>query len=117
VTECLFCNIVAGKVPSTKVYGDEYCYAFTDIAPQAPVHILIIPRRHVASLDEALDLGDGAESLLGRLLAVVARIARDQGLDEGGYRVVVNCGADGGQAVDHLHLHLLGGRRLTWPPG
>ncbi len=110
---CLFCKIVEGEIPSSPVYLDDVCYAFADIHPQAPTHILLISRRHVASLAET-DAEDAG--LLGRLLAAAAKIARDKGLVHG-YRVVINTGADGGQTVGHLHLHILGGRPLAWPPG
>lgn len=110
---CLFCKIVDGSIPSTAVYQDDRCYAFADITPQAPTHVLVVPREHIASLSQA-----GAEhpALLGHLLWVAAEIARTKGLGKG-YRVVINNGPDGGQTVDHLHVHLLGGRALTWPPG
>jgi histidine triad (HIT) family protein len=110
---CLFCRIVAGEIPSTPVYQDELSYAFADISPKAPVHILIIPRQHIASMADA---GEGERALLGHLHFVAAEIARSHGLING-YRIVINTGEDGGQSVDHLHLHLLGGRHLTWPPG
>jgi len=110
---CLFCKIVNESIPSTAVYQDELCYAFADIHPQAPVHVLVAPREHVKSLAGA-DLKD--QPLLGHLLWAAAQIAETKGLAKG-YRVVVNTGQDGGQTVDHLHLHLLGGRSLTWPPG
>jgi histidine triad (HIT) family protein len=110
---CLFCQIVDGNIPSTAVYQDEQCYAFADINPQAPVHILIVPRVHIASLAQT---GPQETALLGHLMAVAAEIARSKGLSAG-YRVVVNTGSDGGQTVGHLHLHVLGGRGLAWPPG
>jgi histidine triad (HIT) family protein len=110
---CLFCQIVDGSIPSTAVYQDEQCYAFADIHPQAPVHVLIVPRVHIASLAQT---GPEDAALLGHLTVVAAEIARDKGLSAG-YRVVVNTGSDGGQTVGHLHLHVLGGRGLTWPPG
>ncbi|HEX8811904.1 MAG TPA: histidine triad nucleotide-binding protein [Terracidiphilus sp.] len=110
---CLFCKIVDGSIPSTAVYQDEQCFAFADIHPQAPVHILIVPRTHIASLAET---GTGDAAMLGHLLSVAAQIARDKALGAG-YRVVMNTGVDGGQTVGHLHLHLLGGRGLSWPPG
>ena len=110
---CLFCKIIDGSIPSTTVYQDELCYAFADIHPQAPVHVLITPRAHIASLDDAGSMHAG---LLGHLLWVSAQIARQKGLGKG-YRVVANTGPDGGQTVDHVHLHLLGGRPFTWPPG
>ena len=110
---CLFCKIIEGTIPSTRVYEDEYCIAFADIHPQAPVHILVVPRRHIDSLAESL-----AEDrdLFGCLLGAVTEIARQKDLTSG-YRTVINTGADGGQTVEHLHLHLLGGRAMHWPPG
>lgn len=110
---CLFCKIIDGSIPSAAVYQDDDCYAFADIDPKAPVHVLIVPRTHIASLAEATAAD---VPLLGRLLEVAARIARDKGLGTG-YRTVVNTGPDGGQSVDHLHVHLLGGRPMAWPPG
>ena len=111
---CIFCKIVAGEIPAAKIYEDDAAIAFRDINPQAPVHVLVIPRAHIASLDDAAD-SDEAE--LGRLVLAAARVARQEGLTEGGYRTVVNTGAGAGQSVFHLHLHVLGGRRLSWPPG
>jgi histidine triad (HIT) family protein len=110
---CLFCKIVNGEIPSTPVYQDELAYAFADINPKAPVHVLVAPREHIASVDDA---GKENEALIGHLIAVAAGIARAKGLTRG-YRVVANVGDDGGQTIDHLHLHLLGGRPMTWPPG
>jgi histidine triad (HIT) family protein len=112
--DCLFCKIAADEVPSTKVYEDDVVIAFRDIAPRAPTHILIIPRDHIAS---AADLTEDHGEMLGRLFAVAARIARDEGIADGGYRLVSNVGRWGGQTVDHLHVHLLGGRPFSWPPG
>lgn len=111
---CLFCKIVADEIPSTRVHEDELVIAFRDIAPRAPTHILVIPREHVAS---AADLTEAHGPLLGRLFSVAAAIARDQGIADAGYRVVTNVGRWGGQTVDHLHLHLMGGRSFAWPPG
>lgn len=111
---CLFCGIVAGKIPADLVAEGDDWVAFRDIHPQAPTHVLVVPRRHVATLD---DLADGDEPLAGTLVRAAARIARDEGLVEGGYRLVSNCGAGAGQSVFHLHLHLLGGRGFSWPPG
>jgi histidine triad (HIT) family protein len=111
--DCLFCRIAAGSIPSKLVHQDDECVAFQDIEPRAPVHVLIVPRRHIPSLAE---LADGDRDLVGHLQLTAARIARQQGLTAG-YRVVVNCGADGGQTVPHLHVHLLGGREFAWPPG
>jgi histidine triad (HIT) family protein len=110
---CLFCKIIDGSIASKAVYQDDQCYAFADIHPQAPIHVLIVPREHIVSLAE---VNEGDKPLLGHLVSATAEIARAKGLGKG-YRVVVNTGADGGQTVDHLHLHLLGGRQLTWPPG
>jgi histidine triad (HIT) family protein len=111
--DCIFCKIVAGTIPSKKLYEDELAYAFPDINPQAPVHALIVPKKHAASLAD-VDANDAAA--LGHLLDVARKLAKEQGL-ENGYRVVINTGPDGGQTVDHLHLHLLGGRAMHWPPG
>jgi len=111
---CLFCQIVAGEIPADIVHQDEHSIALRDINPQAPTHILIIPREHLESLDEA---SRQDEAMLGHLLRVAARVANEQGLTEGGYRTVINTGAGAGQSVFHLHLHLLGGRTLGWPPG
>jgi len=110
---CLFCKIVAGAIPSTPIYQDALSYAFADLHPQAPVHILIVPREHISSMADA---GESKRDLLGHLHWAASQIARDKGLVNG-YRIVVNTGEDGGQTVDHLHLHLLGGRQLHWPPG
>jgi len=110
---CIFCKIIQGQIPSTPVFQDGLGYAFADINPKAPTHVLIVPREHIASLDKA---NQDHQALLGHLLLAAASIAREKGLKDG-YRIVVNTGEDGGQTVDHLHLHLLGGRMLTWPPG
>ncbi len=111
--DCVFCKIVKGEIPAKKVYEDENYLAFHDIDPQAPVHILVIPKKHIESLDEA---GEKERSLLGGLLLVAKKVAKDMKLEKG-YRLVINTGPDGGQAVFHLHIHLLGGRALAWPPG
>jgi histidine triad (HIT) family protein len=114
MSSCLFCGIVAGEVPSNLVAeGDEWV-AFRDIDPRAPTHVLVVPRRHVATLD---DLAAGDSALVGELVEAAAGIAREEGLVEGGYRLVLNCGAGAGQSVYHIHLHLLGGRKFSWPPG
>lgn len=112
--KCLFCEIVAGEIPSEKVYEDEICVAFDDINPQAPTHILVIPREHFDSLDKAKN---EHQETLGHLLLTAAAIAREKGFAEAGYRVVINTNADGGQMVFHLHVHLLGGRLFVFPPG
>jgi histidine triad (HIT) family protein len=110
---CLFCKIIAGEIPSKKVFEDDLSYAFKDINPQAPVHVLVVPRKHIASLAEA---GIEDQELIGHLHLVAAGIASSEGLSNG-YRTVINTGNDGGQTVDHLHVHLLGGRAIGWPPG
>ena len=112
--DCLFCKIAAGEIPSKKVFEDDDVFAFEDINPQAPVHILIIPRRHFAHVDGATD---GDQAILGKLILVARILAREKGIDTGGYRLVLNTNADAGQEVYHIHLHLLGGRKFTWPPG
>lgn len=112
--DCLFCRIVAGAIPSTRVYEDDLVVAIRDIAPRAPTHILLLPREHIAS---ALDLTDADAPVVGRILAAAADIARSEGIAEAGYRLVSNVGRWGGQTVDHLHVHLMGGRAFEWPPG
>jgi histidine triad (HIT) family protein len=112
--DCLFCRIVAGEIPSTRVHDDDQVIAIRDIAPRAPTHILLIPRRHIGSAAELVD-SDGP--LLGRIFSVAAEIARSEGIAEAGYRLVSNVGRWGGQTVDHLHVHLMGGRSFAWPPG
>ena len=107
--ECIFCRIVAGEVPSDIVYQDEDFLAFRDISPQAPTHLLIIPKIHITSLDE---LTEEQQELSGRLIIIAKNLAENEGIAKRGYRLVINCGSDGGQAVPHLHLHLIGGRRL-----
>lgn len=114
VDDCIFCKIAAGEIPSTRVFEDDICMAFNDLSPQAPRHILIIPREHVDSLDKA---GRDQKDTLGHLLLSAADIARQQGFAENGYRVVINTNADGGQTVFHLHVHLLAGRPFVFPPG
>ncbi len=111
--DCIFCKIIAGEIPSNKVYEDENIFAFNDIDPKAPVHILIIPKTHIKSCDE---INSKNASVISDIFSKIAEIAKNAGLNDG-YRVVNNCGSDGGQTVDHLHFHLLGGRNLTWPPG
>ena len=109
---CLFCRIASGEIPSQLVYESPRCIAFRDVAPKAPVHVLVIPREHVTSLDTATDA-----ALVGELVLAAAQVARTEGLGASGYRVVTNIGDDGGQSVPHLHFHVLGGRPMTWPPG
>lgn len=110
---CLFCQIIDGSIPSKPIYEDDLCYAFADIKPQAPVHILIVPREHIPSIGQATR---EKRQLLGHLHWAAAEIARSKGLNNG-YRTVINTGDDGGQTVEHVHVHLLGGRPMTWPPG
>lgn len=111
--DCLFCKIISGEIPSNKVYEDEKIYAFKDIDPQAPVHVLIIPKKHIDSLDE---IDESDSELLSYILLKVKDLAKEFELDKG-YRVVINTKEDGGQSVNHLHFHLLGKRSLQWPPG
>ena len=110
----LFTRIIEGEIPSERVHEDEHCIAIRDIAPQAPVHVLVIPRKPLVGIQGA-ELED--RELLGHLLLTARRVAEQEGLAENGYRLVVNAGSDGGQAVPHLHVHVLGGRPLRWPPG
>ncbi len=111
---CLFCKIIENKIPSKKVYEDGQVFAFEDISPQAPVHILIIPKKHIAT---SLDLENEDNELIGRLYQVANRIAKDRGVADKGFRLVMNCNSDAGQTVFHIHLHLLAGRPMHWPPG
>lgn len=112
--DCIFCKIINGDIPSTKVYEDELVYAFNDINPEAPVHVLIVPRQHIDSIAQ-IDVSH--HSLIGHIHTVAKQIALDAGIDQSGYRLLTNIGKDGGQSVQHLHYHLLGGRQLKWPPG
>jgi histidine triad (HIT) family protein len=110
--ECIFCKIAKGTIPAKRLAEDAEMLAFPDIDPQAPVHVLVIPKQHVVSLQEVKDWG-----LVGRMHAFALRVARDQGIADSGFRVLINTGPDGVQTVEHLHLHLLGGRTMQWPPG
>lgn len=114
MTDCLFCKMVKGEIQPDTVYEDELVLAFRDINPQAPTHVLVISKQHVATLN---DLDDSNAHLVGRMMLAAAAIARQEGFDQQGYRTVMNCNADGGQTVFHIHLHLLGGRPMHWPPG
>jgi histidine triad (HIT) family protein len=114
VTDCLFCKIVNREIPASIVYEDDRVLAFNDITPQAPTHVLLIPKRHVASL---LDLVPGDDGMVGELVRRAAAIAAERGIAAGGFRTVFNTNADAGQTVFHIHLHLLGGRKMKWPPG
>ncbi len=111
---CLFCQIARGEISAAIVYQDEHTVAFRDIQPQAPVHVLVIPRKHIPGF-ASVGANDGA--LMGRVVETVARVAKTEGVSESGFRSVVNSGADAQQSVDHLHVHVLGGRRMSWPPG
>lgn len=114
MAECLFCGIVEGKVKANVVYQDERVLAFKDIKPKAPVHLLIVPRKHLAGV---LDIEPSDRALIGEIFQVAARLAHEQGIAEKGFRIVVNSGSHAGQSVFHLHYHLLGGRQMSWPPG
>jgi len=114
MNNCPFCDIIQGNLSAKKIYEDDKVFAFEDINPQAPVHILVIPKKHITSLNE---LSEEENSLIGYLLLTCSKIAREKGLTEHGYRVVTNCGRGAGQSIFHLHFHLLGGRRFRWPPG
>lgn len=109
---CIFCKIVSGDIPSSKIYEDEKVIAFNDIDPQAPTHVLIVPKEHVKNVMEVKD-----ETLLSYMTHVASKLACALGIGESGFRLVINTGADGGQTVEHLHMHMLGGRGLAWPPG
>ncbi|HYW33416.1 MAG TPA: histidine triad nucleotide-binding protein [Gemmatimonas sp.] len=109
---CIFCRIASGQIPATIIAQNEHAIAFRDLDPKAPVHALVIPRRHVASIAEALDPGE-----LGAVMLLVAAVARLEGVSDSGFRTVINTGEDGGQSVFHLHAHVLGGRPMSWPPG
>ena len=112
MSDCLFCKIANGEIPSNKVYEDAVCLAFRDIDPQAPTHFLVIPKAHIASCAQ---VNEDTAALVGHMFTVIAKVAKEQGLDS--YRVVSNCGEQAGQSVPHLHFHVLGGRDMTWPPG
>jgi len=114
MSDCIFCKIAEGEIPAEKIYEDELVVGFRDLSPVAPTHVLLIPRTHIATLN---DLGPGDEAVMGRLHSAARKIAKQEGLSENGYRTVMNCNADGGQTVFHIHMHLLGGRQMTWPPG
>lgn len=112
MSDCLFCKIANGEIPSNKVYEDAVCLAFRDIDPQAPTHFLVIPKAHIASCAQ---VNEDNAALVGHMFTVIAKVAKEQGLDS--YRVVSNCGEQAGQSVPHLHFHVLGGRDMSWPPG
>ena len=114
MTDCLFCKMVSGEIKPDTVFENDHVLAFRDIDPQAPTHVLVVPQRHIATLD---DLDSGTSALVGEMVLAAAEVARREGFAEQGYRTVMNCNADGGQTVFHIHLHLLGGRVMRWPPG
>jgi len=114
MSDCIFCKIVSGDIPGDIIYQDEDVLAFRDLNPQAPVHFLVIPKRHIRSIND-LQASDAA--LVGKLFLAAKTIAAQEGMDESGYRCLMNCNADGGQTVFHIHLHVLGKRQMTWPPG
>lgn len=114
MSDCLFCKIINGEIPSSKVYEDDKVYAFNDIDPQSPTHFLIVPKEHIKS---ALELDDSNKDIVGHVFTVASKLARELGFAENGFRIVNNCGEDGGQTVGHIHFHILAGRNLGWPPG
>lgn len=114
MSDCIFCKIGAGEIPADKLYEDDHVVAFRDLNPQAPLHALVIPKAHIGTLNE---LDEANQAVMGRLFLAAKQVAAQQGLAEDGYRTVVNCNNHGGQTVYHIHLHLLGGRQMTWPPG
>ena len=113
MSDCIFCKIANGEIPSNKVYEDDKILAFKDLDPQAPVHILLIPKTHIAGADE---ITEENSEIVAQIFCVASRLAKEMNLDRG-YRIVTNCGEEGGQSVRHLHFHLLGGRSMAWPPG
>ena len=114
MNDCLFCKMIAGEIPCDIVYENESVFAFRDIDPKAPTHILLIPRKHIRSINE---LGESEQNLAGELLLTAKKIAKDEGIDESGFRTIFNTNSDGGQTVFHIHMHILGGRKMAWPPG
>ena len=114
MSDCIFCKIAGGEIPAALVHQDESVIAFKDLNPQAPLHVLVVPRRHIATLN---DLKSGDDALVGSMFRVAAQLAKEHGYADRGYRTVFNCNREAGQSVFHLHLHLLAGRGLSWPPG
>lgn len=114
MSDCLFCRIVNGDIPAMKVFENERVLAFNDISPKAPCHVLIIPKKHIATIN---DISEQDQAVIGEMVLVAKDLAADKGIEEEGYRLVINCNRDAGQEVFHIHLHLLGGRTFTWPPG
>lgn len=114
MSDCIFCKIAKGEVPSDIIYEDDKIIAFNDLNPQAPVHFLVIPKEHISSMNE---IDENNVSIISHISLVINKIAKEKGIDEKGYRIVNNCGEFGGQTVEHLHFHILGGRKMLWPPG
>ena len=114
MADCIFCKIISGEIPSSKVYDDETVMAFNDVSPEAPVHVLIVPKAHISS---ANDITEENAQVVSKIFLAAKKIAEDMNIAEDGYRIVNNCGENGGQSVKHLHFHLIGGRSLNWPPG
>ncbi len=114
MSDCIFCKIAAGEIPSDKVFEDDSIVGFRDLQPQAPTHIVIIPRKHIETMN---DFSEDDSELLSKMLLACRNIAKNEGLSGDGYRIVINCNSDGGQSVFHIHAHVLGGRRMSWPPG
>ncbi len=114
MSDCIFCKIAAKKIPAKVIFEDDLCLAFEDISPQAPVHTLVIPKKHIST---SLEIAEEDSALVGHLVRAAAKIAKDKGIDEKGFRLVMNTNAEAGQTVFHIHLHLLGGRAMHWPPG
>ncbi|MFT2109665.1 histidine triad nucleotide-binding protein [Marinomonas sp. 2405UD68-3] len=112
--DCLFCKLVAKEIPATILFEDEDVIAFEDIMPQAPVHFLVIPKKHISTLN---DIKDTDSAIIGKLPIIASKIAKEKKVDQSGYRVVMNCNEDGGQTVYHIHMHVLAGKQMTWPPG
>ena len=111
---CIFCKIIAGEIPAEILFQDDDVLCFRDVAPQAPTHMLVIPKKHIGSIAE---LEEADTNIAGKILVTATRMAKEQGISESGYRVVMNCGDEGGQTVGHIHMHVLGGRQMGWPPG
>jgi len=114
MSDCIFCKIIAGEIPATVVHETDDVLAFRDLGPQAPTHVLVIPKRHIATIN---DMQDSDAELVGKLYLAAQKVAADEGISESGYRTVMNCNKGAGQTVFHMHLHMLGGRPMTWPPG
>ena len=114
MTDCIFCKIVSGDIPAEKIFENDHVIGFRDLNPQAPTHVLVIPKKHISTIN---DIQQEDKGLIGEMFLAAQQIAADEGLSERGYRAVMNCNAEAGQTVFHIHLHLLGGRAMTWPPG